>query len=478
MNAATLAAESVVELPAHEVFALFGRAESGSWLFGTRCDSVAVGAPVRILLPVEDRPGRSSVELLGRLSVVHPGRRIVIDHAQPWQGRIRLSFDSLGPRRTRVRARADVPEAGVMWLLRQRGIMLPLPDADTGTLRVGVVTSKSGPAAIYAMATEYLAQLAVDEVNDDGGVRGHRVELVVADDETDPETAAVEAHRLRRAGCHVIFACTASHCFTAIDDAVGRDLLVVHTVMNERGRRAHSSAVQLSENPGGQISAVAARLMAATGTKSWFLVGEQYSWSYVAHTAARIAVPGLGGRILGESHTPVGTTDFSAVIEQIERSGADVVMSSLIGADEVEFERQCATAGLRTRTQAFSLAMDESTREHIGGEAAEGIWTAMAYHQDVVADGNAELLERYRARHGRWAPPLSTLSEAVYEAILQYADAARRFGDGTAPLRGDDLMSHLRKARGDAVGHRNLVTPRLYLAQVSTGGHRVFDQSR
>lgn len=200
MSTATLAAESVVELPVHEVFALFGRTESGNWLFGARCDSVTVGAPVRILLPVEDRAGQPSVELLGRLSMVRPGRRIVIDHAQPWQGRIGLSFEPVGAGRTRVRARADVPEAGVMWLVRQRGIMLPLPDADTDALRVGVVTSKSGPAAIYAMATEYLAQLAVDEVNDDGGVHGRRIELLVADDETDPATAVVDGSEAMTGG--------------------------------------------------------------------------------------------------------------------------------------------------------------------------------------------------------------------------------------------------------------------------------------
>lgn len=478
MSAATLAAESVVELPAHEAFALFGRGEAGTWLFGARCDSVTVGSPVRISLPLEDQGGQLPVELLGRLSMVRPGRRIVIDHAQPWQGRIGLSFDSAGPGRTRVRARADVSEAGVMWLVRQRGIMLPLPEAETGVLRIGMLTSKSGPAAIYAMATEYLAQLAVDEINAEGGVHGRRLELVVADDETEPCTAAVEARRLRRAGCHVIFACTTSRSFTAIDDAVGRGLLVVHAVMNERGGGARDSVVQLGEHPGSQISAVARRLMAVTGTKPWFLVGEQYSWSYAAHAAARIAVPHAGGRIIGESYTSVGTTDFSAVIERIERSGADVVMSSLIGADEVEFQRQCAIAGLRARTRAFSLAMDESTCEHIGAESAEGIWTAMAYHQDIPADGNAELLERYRARLGRWAPPISTTSETVYEAILQYAGAVRRHGDGVVPLRGGDLMAHLRKACDGGVGRRNLVTPRLYLAQVSPRGVQVMDQAR
>ncbi|WP_240157572.1 ABC transporter substrate-binding protein [Pseudonocardia broussonetiae] len=393
-----------MELSPAEVFGLFGRPEAGSWLFDARCESMVVGSAVRLSLPVGGHSGRRfDVELLGRLTAVRPNEMFVIEHVQPWRGRLKVTLDRLGARRTRVRVRADVSGAGVEWLVRHGGGALPVPPVRPDAVRIGVITSKSGPAAIYSMATEYLAELAVEEVNDSGGLDGRRLEILVADDETDHTVAAGEAQRLVRAGCRAIFACTTSISFAAISDSVrNAGVLLVHAVMNERGSDDEESVVRFGEQPATQIEAMAGRLMRATGGRGWFLVGEQYSWSYGAHRAARAAVPRAAGRVIAEAFTPLGTTDFAPLIERIQLSGADIVLSSLIGSDEVEFQRQCAAAGLRSSVSSLSLAMDEPTCEHIGATAAEGIWTALGYFQDGPAAGNPDLLSRYRAANGRW----------------------------------------------------------------------------
>jgi urea transport system substrate-binding protein len=473
----TLTAESVVELATAEVYQLFGRPEARNWLFGARCESMSVGAAVRLSLPVGSDPRRHSVELLGRLSAIRPNAMLVIEHAQPWRGRLKLTFESLGPRRTRLRVRADVSTAGLEWLVRHTGGVLPVPRVESDALRIGVVTSKSGPAAIYSMATEFLAELAVEEVNGNGGVRGRQLELLVADDATDPEVAAREARRLVHAGCRAIFACTTSSSFSAIEKSTRKDgVLLVHAVMNERGIGDGASVVRFGERPAAQIEVMAGRLMQTTGGRNWFLVGEEYSWSYGAHSAARAAVPKAAGRVIGEAYTPLGTTDFDPVIERVRRSGADIVMSSLVGSDEVEFQRQCAAAGLRSSVSSLSLVMDEPTCAHVGASAAEGIWTALGYFQDGPAAGNHDLVARYQATYGRWAPPISTLSETVYEAILQYAQAVHRHPDDSARLQSQALLAHRAGRGGTAIGARDLLVPRLYLAEAHAGGLHVFDE--
>ncbi|WP_103383820.1 substrate-binding protein [Pseudonocardia dioxanivorans] len=477
MTSTTLTAESVVELAAHEVYRMFGRPESGSWLFGARCESLSVGAAVRLTLPVGPDTQRYEVELLGRLSAVRPDAMVVIEHAQPWRGRLKLTFEKLGRSRTRLRVRADVSNSGLEWLVRHTGGVLSVPPVRPDAVRIGVVTSKSGPAAIYSMATEYLAELAVDEVNRDGGLDGRRLELLVVDDATDPEVAAAEARRLVRAGCRAIFACTTSSSFAAIEDVTrADDVLLVQPVMNERGTHDTASVLRLGEQPSAQIEAVARRLVQSTGGRGWYLVGEGYSWSYGAHEAARSVVPAMRGRVVGETFTPLGTSDFGPVIEKIQRSGAEIVMSSLVGSDEVEFQRQCAAAGLRSSVSRMSLVMDESTCAHIGS-AAEGIWTALAYFQDGPATGAGELLTRYQDAYGRWAPPISTLSETVYEAIHQYAQAVRRDPDAGPRSQRRALLQHRGGRGGTGVGARDLLVPPLYLAEVRAGALHVFDEA-
>ncbi|MEU6697778.1 ABC transporter substrate-binding protein [Pseudonocardia sp. NPDC046786] len=473
-----LAAESVVELPSYEVYGSFGRPDSGSWMFDARCGVLAVGSAVRLTLPVATGGhGRPGVEMLGRISALRPNEMICIEHVQPWRGRLRLSFDRVDPARTRVRVRASVPADGVEWLVRHVGGALPVRPARSDVIRIGLVTSKSGPAAIYSMATEYLAGLAVDEVNDDRGIDGHLLELLVADDATEAATAAHEAVRLVRSGCRAIFACTTSSSFAAISRAVrGTGVLLVHSVMNERSSADGENVVRFGEQPADQIAALAGPIMRATGGRNWFLVGERYSWSYGAHHAARATLPRTAGRVVGESYAPLGTADFTPVIERIQRSGADIVMSSLIGADEVDFQRQFAASGLRSTVGSLSLVMDEPTTAHVGADAAEGIWTALGYLEDGPVAGNSALVARYRERYGRWAPPISTLSETVYEAILQYAQAVRHDPDADATRQRLALLTHRSGRSGTEIGARDLVAPRLYLAEVRGGGLRIFDE--
>ncbi|MBO0849996.1 MAG: ABC transporter substrate-binding protein, partial [Pseudonocardia sp.] len=63
--------------------------------------------------------------------------------------------------------------------------------------------------------------------------------------------------------------------------------------------------------------------------------------------------------------------------------------------------------------------------ERIGPAAASGMFGVSGYFQRLQSDKNEALVQRYRDSYGPWAPPLSTLSESVYEALHIYAAAVR-----------------------------------------------------
>ncbi|MBY4130200.1 ABC transporter substrate-binding protein [Rhodococcus fascians] len=468
-----LQSQTVVDLPRSEVFALFGAEEAASWLFGARCDRIAVGAPVRVCLPLEPHAA-FSVELLGRFTQVRPSL-IAIEHHQPWRGELRISFEALDPFRTRVRIRAGLDPGGVDWLVRRMGLVLPDP-APTASIRVGIMMSKSGPGAIYSVGVEHMAELAIEEINADGGVNGRPLEAMVVDDATDSAQAGIEAARMVRAGCRAIFASTTSLSFLAATAAVhGSDVLMVQPVINEGGAES-DTVVRFGERPIAQIGALAEPMMNAAGGRRWFLVGHQYSWSYGAHTAARAVLADRSGTVVGEYLTPMGTTDFTAAIEQIEASGADIVMSSLNGSDEVAFQRQYATAGMRDASMMLSLVMDESTHAHIGEAGSDGIWTALGYFENMGELDNKSLVSHYRDRYGRWAPPITALSESVYEAILQYAHVLAMSPDSDARHHAGALRARRRLGR-ESVGARDLFSQRLFLARSEVGSLHIFDRT-
>jgi branched-chain amino acid transport system substrate-binding protein len=63
-------------------------------------------------------------------------------------------------------------------------------------VRIGTILSVSGPAAFLGQDMKDGAQLAVDEINDSGGIDGRRIEWVFYDSQSQTQQALTEARRL------------------------------------------------------------------------------------------------------------------------------------------------------------------------------------------------------------------------------------------------------------------------------------------
>lgn len=481
MQAIAVIADSHLAVPPDEAFWQFGQGGQSGWLLGAVCDAVRPGVTVSLRLPVGlGSPG--AVDMLGRIGACVPGRLIEIVHDQPWQGRLRLKFKPATAGGTRFSVSAELDADGLAWLMDRRGV--PHADGDPGGIpsvpgdvhRLGLLTSKSGPGAVFAMACDYLARLAVEEINADGGLRGKPVNLVVRDDATDPGRAGLEAGRLAAAGCRAIVASVTSASFEAAQRTLARDgTLLLYPLLNEGGE-AGGSVLRWGERPLDQVQAVAHRMMTGTSSRHWYLVGNDYSWSHGAHLAAVRAIESAGGQVVGGVFAPLGTTDFSKIIDGIRHSRATLIVSSLVGADEVAFERQAWSSGLRQHCDVLSLALEESTRERVGDDASTGIWAAFGYFEAIENASNQELCRRYREAYGRWAPPISTFAESVYEAILLYASAVRGADDDRSDVvrRLQHVRASMPRGPVEAAGPDSM-GQRLRVARAVPGGFRLLD---
>lgn len=470
MSVVVIVASRDVGLASSDVYALFGSGVSTSWLFNASCDAVRTGEPVALTLPIDASGGRP-VEILGRIRACRPGHSIEIVHDQPWTGRLSVRMASTGRQSTRVTISAHLDQRGLQWVMKHRGWPSP-PERDAHVHRLGLMMSKTGPAATYSVACEYLAQLAVDEINSEGGLNGKPVELVVADDATDTGRAAVEARYLVTMGCQVVIASVTSASFRASRRAIGSSgIPLIHPHVNEGGGSG-GTVLRWGERPLHQVRAAANHVSSSAGGNRWFLVGNTYSWPTGALVAGRQAIIESGGQVAATRRLPLGTQDFSRIVDDVAASGADCVLSCLVGSDEVAFERQMYERGLRARTQTLSLTLDEATLERIGAQAAEGLWVALGYFQGLDNPENAALTASYRQRFGVHSPPISMFSESVYEAIVLYGSAVRSVNDASDR---DGVIDYLMRAqsrlpRGDIriFGPESL-RQRMHVARASAG---------
>jgi urea transport system substrate-binding protein len=178
---------------------------------------------------------------------------------------------------------------------------------------------------------------------------------------------------------------------------------------------------------------------------------------------------------VGEALAPLGTRDFTPIVDAVLASGADVVLSSFVGADLVAFERQCHAMGVRDRARTLALALDEPTRERIGDAAGAGMWGVSGYFEQLPDAANTAFVRRYRAAFGSFAPPVSSISESAYEAMHLYAAAARRAGEDEPRMVARELRASRRDfPRGTVtVLGPETVSQQLYLAEATSGGFAI-----
>lgn len=66
----------------------------------------------------------------------------------------------------------------------------------SGPIRLGVIAPLSGGGTSYGLGIKQGAQMAVDEINQAGGVNGRKIEMVTVDDASDPAQSVTAMQRL------------------------------------------------------------------------------------------------------------------------------------------------------------------------------------------------------------------------------------------------------------------------------------------
>ncbi len=80
-------------------------------------------------------------------------------------------------------------------------------DEDADTIKIGLSGPLTGDASIYGTAVKNSAQMAIDEINEAGGLNGIKFELLSYDDQADPSKVATNYADMVEKGMHVALGC-------------------------------------------------------------------------------------------------------------------------------------------------------------------------------------------------------------------------------------------------------------------------------
>ncbi len=303
--------------------------------------------------------------------------------------------------------------------------------ADSPVWRLAMVVPLQGPAGLFGPSCEAVGELAVRDLNEAGGVRGRAVELEIVDGGAEPAAVAAEVARLVAA--NRIDAVTGWH-ISSVRNALA-------PVLSGRVPYAYSSLYEggesrpgvfcSGETPYQQIEPALRWLRDNAGARRWFVVGDDYVWPQRSLHHIRDFARELDLDLVGGAFVRLGGGNMREVVERIARSSCDAVLMLLVGQDAVDFNRAFARRGLHEDLLRFSPLMEENMLLASGETATRGLVVASGFFRTLVDADSMELLARYTALHGRFAPVIGAAAESCYEGAQLLATLAAR-GDAAA----------------------------------------------
>jgi ABC-type branched-subunit amino acid transport system substrate-binding protein len=179
------------------------------------------------------------------------------------------------------------------------------------------------------------------------------------------------------------------------------------------------------ETPDRQVLPALRWLRQEFGARRWVIVGNDYVWPRNTARAALRYAATLGAEVEHTLFVPLGTTDFSGVLTTIERSGCDLVLMLLVGADAVNFNRQFGGRELDSMCLRFSPLMEENMLLGTGADNTKGLYAAAGYFESLPSAYSLDFGRHYTGRFGPEAPVLNSLGESCYEGVKLLAELVR-----------------------------------------------------
>ncbi len=267
--------------------------------------------------------------------------------------------------------------------------------------------------------------LAIEEINEDGGLLGREIEPLVADGASDPAVFASEARRLiEDEGVSVIFGCWTSASRKAVVPIVEAADGVLFYPLQYEGIEQSPNVVYTGATPNQQVVPAVSYALREFGPRA-FLVGSDYVFPRMANAVIRDQVKALGGRLVGQRYLPLGSKDVGSIVDAIVKAKPDVIFNTINGDSNVAFFAGLRAAGVTPdEIPTMSFSIGETELAQMDSESMAGDYAAWNYFQSLDTDLNREFIEAYRGRFGAEAVTSDPM-DAAYAAVNLWAGAVR-----------------------------------------------------
>lgn len=294
--------------------------------------------------------------------------------------------------------------------------------------KIGGIGPVTGAAAVYGLAVKNGAQIAVDEINADGGINGYQIEFNFQDDEHDAEKSVNAYNTLKDWGMQMIMGTVTSAPCVAVADKTMADNMFQIT--------PSGSSVECAQNPnvfrvcfsdpdqGAASATYIAENKLADKIAVIYDSSDVYSSGIYERFASEAANHGLD-IVAAEAFTADSNKDFSTQLQKAKDAGADLVFLPIYYTEASLILNQANTMGYAPKFFGCD-GMDGILQvDNFDTKLAEGLMLLTPFAADADDELTQKFVTAYKEKYGE--TPIQFAADA-YDAIYAIKAAAEEAG--------------------------------------------------
>ena len=303
------------------------------------------------------------------------------------------------------------------------------PSNDANVLKIGFSGPLTGDYAQYGNGVKNGAQLAIDEINAAGGINGMKLELNAQDDEADPEKAVNAYNTLVGWGMQLsLGTVTSGACIAFQGEASSENmfLLTPSATAVEAIDGDNAFRVCFSDPNQGVASAdYIADNKVAEKVAVIYESSNAYSSGIYEKFAAQAKVKNLNV-VEVQSFTSDTKTDFSAQIQAIKSSGADLVFLPIYYSEAQLILTQAKAAGLNVKFFGCDGLDGILTIPNFDTSLCEGVMLLTPFAADATDKYTINFVTKYKGAYG--VETMNQFAADAYDAIYIIKAAIEKAG--------------------------------------------------
>ena len=277
---------------------------------------------------------------------------------------------------------------------------IPVSAEETGTFKIGGIGPITGSTAVYGQAVMNAAQLAVDEINAEGGVQ---FELNFQDDENDQETAVNAYNTLKDWGMQILLGTvTSAPCIAVGAESVNDNIFqltpsgsAVECVQYDNAFRVCFS----DPNQGTASAQYIGEHELASKVAVIYDSSDVYSSGIYENFAAEAANQGIE-IVAAEAFTADSRTDFSVQLQKAKVSGAELIFLPIYYTEASLILTQASSMGIEADFFGCDGLDGILAVEGFDTSLAEGVMLLTPFAADADDEQTQAFVAAYEEAYG------------------------------------------------------------------------------